>query len=84
MNQLNFRSDAVIFSRTGEPLVIVECKAPGIKISQHTFDQVVRYNFELKVDYLIVTNGLNHYCCKIDQKNQTYNFLTDIPDYTLL
>jgi hypothetical protein len=81
MNQLNFRSDAVIFSRTGEPLVIIECKAPEVKISQHAFDQIIRYNFELKVKYLIVSNGINHYCCKIDDNMLTYTFLIEIPDY---
>ncbi len=80
-NQLNFRSDAVIFSKNGEPMVIIECKAPEVKISQQAFDQIVRYNFELKVNYLMVTNGISHYCCKIDQKLLTYAFLTEIPDY---
>ena len=81
MNQLNFRCDAVIFSRTGEPLVIIECKAPEVKISQHAFDQIIRYNFELRVKYLIVSNGINHYCCKIDDNMLTYTFLIEIPDY---
>jgi hypothetical protein len=83
-NQMNFRSDAVIYSRTGRPLVIIECKAPDIKISQQAFDQIVRYNFDLKVNYLIVTNGMNHYCCKIDENSFTYAFLTEIPDYNEL
>ena len=81
LNQKNFRADAVVFSKTGEPVVIIECKAPEVKISQHAFDQIVRYNFELKVKYLIVTNGLNHYCCIIDKEKLTYTFLPDIPDY---
>lgn len=83
-NQMNFRSDAIIYSRTGRPLVIIECKAPDIKISQQAFDQIVRYNFDLKVNYLIVTNGMNHYCCRIDENNFTYTFLTKIPDYNEL
>jgi hypothetical protein len=81
MNRLNFRSDAVIFSKTGEPLVIIECKAPEVKISQQAFDQIVRYNYELRVKYLIVTNGMNHYFCVIDPDQLTYSFLTEIPDY---
>ena len=84
MNEINFRSDAIIFSKTGESLAIVECKAPEIKISQQAFDQIVRYNFDLRVKYLIVTNGMNHYCCKIDLKLQNYKFLTEIPDYNEL
>jgi hypothetical protein len=81
MNHLNFRSDAVIYSKTGEPLVIVEFKAPEVKIAQNVFDQIVRYNIELQVKYLIVTNGMNHYCCVIDREMLTYKFLTEIPDY---
>jgi hypothetical protein len=84
MNQLNFRSDAVVFSKAGEPLVIIECKAPEVKISQQAFDQIVRYNYELRVKYLIVTNGMNHYFCVIDQDKLTYSFLTEIPDYNEL
>ena len=81
LNQQNFRADAVVFSKTGEPLVIIECKAPEVKISQHAFDQIVRYNFELKVKYLIVTNGINHYFCMMDLDKLTCTFLPDIPDY---
>lgn len=81
MNQQNFRADAVIFAKSGEPFLIIECKSPEVKISQETFDQIVRYNMELKVKYLIVTNGLNHYCCIIDKEKFTYAFLPEIPDY---
>ena len=80
-NQQDFRADAVIFSTAGKPLLVVECKAPEVAISQKVFDQIVRYNFEFQVDYLIVTNGMSHYCCKIDRQNQTYDFLKEIPDY---
>ena len=81
MNQQNFRADAVIFSNTGKPSVIIECKAPGVNISQHVFDQIVPYNMEFNVKYLIVTNGMNHYCCMINQQTLSYTFLPDIPDY---
>ncbi len=84
MNRLNFRSDAVIYTKSGAPLAIIECKASEVKISQAAFDQIVRYNFDLKVKYLIVTNGMNHYCCKIDQDMLGYIFLTEIPDYNEL
>ncbi len=84
MNRLNFRSDAVIYTKSGEPLVIIECKAPEVKISQAAFDQIVRYNFDLKVKYLMVTNGINHYCCMIDQDMIGYKFLAEIPDYNEL
>ena len=80
-NKLDFRADAVVFSTSGKPLLVLECKAPEVKISQKVFDQIVRYNFEFQVDYLILTNGMVHYCCKIDKVAQTYEFLKEIPDY---
>jgi type I site-specific restriction-modification system R (restriction) subunit len=80
-NRQDFRADVVVFSTSGIPLLVVECKAPEVKISQKVFDQIVRYNFEFQVEYLIVTNGLSHFCCKIDKGNQTYEFLKEIPEY---
>ena len=82
INQHDFRTDVVLFSKSGNPLVVVECKAPEVKITQQVFDQIARYNLELRVSYLIVTNGLAHYCCRFDQDQQTYTFLQEIPDYT--
>lgn len=81
INQHDFRSDIVLFARTGIPIVVVECKAPEMKISQDVFDQIARYNMELRVSYLIVTNGLSHYCCRFDPDQLTYTFLPEIPDY---
>lgn len=84
INRQVFRADAVVFSTSGKPLLIVECKAPEVKISQKVFDQIVRYNFQFQVDFLIVTNGKSHFCCKIDKTNLTYEFLTEIPEYDVL
>jgi len=81
MNQRDFRTDIVLFSKSGNPLVVVECKAPEVKISQQVFDQIARYNLDLRVSFLIVTNGLTHYCCRFDQQQLTYTFLPEIPDY---
>ncbi|MFA8433686.1 MAG: type I restriction enzyme HsdR N-terminal domain-containing protein [Marinifilaceae bacterium] len=81
INKLPQRSDIVLFNSMGNPLVIVECKATHIKISQETFNQIARYNMKLRVEYLIVTNGLRHYCCKMDYEKQTYSFLPQVPDY---
>jgi len=81
MNQQNFRTDIVIFNKSGEPFVVIECKAPEVNISQQVFDQIVRYNMELQVKYLIVTNGMNHYCCIIDKEKCTYAYLPQIPDF---
>ena len=62
-------------------MLIVECKAPEVKISQETFHQVAAYNMTLKVPFLVVTNGLQHYCCQIDHEQKTYAFLPDIPNW---
>ena len=80
-NRQDFRADAVVFSTAGRPLLVIECKAPEVAVSQKVFDQIVRYNVEFQVDFLIVTNGLSHYCCKLDKQNQSYDFLREIPDY---
>jgi predicted type IV restriction endonuclease len=80
-NGIARRCDTVVADRTGEPLVIVEYKAPDITVSQKTFDQIVRYNMVLHARYLIVSNGLSHYCCQIDYSNGSYRFLADIPQY---
>ena len=64
--------------------MIVEYKALHIEITQAVFDQITRYNMVLKVDYLIVSNGMQHYCCRMDYENQSYTFLQDIPDYKSL
>jgi type I site-specific restriction endonuclease len=84
INQRDFRTDIVLFSKSGNPLVVVECKAPEVKISQQVFDQIARYNLDLRVSYLIITNGLAHYCCRFDQSQLSYTFLPEIPDYTAI
>lgn len=61
--------------------MIIEYKAPEININQAVFDQIVRYNIVLKVKYLVVSNGINHYICVIDYNNKGYRFLRDIPQY---
>ena len=81
INQRDFRTDVVLFSKSGNPLVVVECKAPEVRISQQVFDQIARYNLDLRVSYLVVTNGMMHYCCKFDQEQLSYTFLPEIPDY---
>ncbi|AQS92909.1 restriction endonuclease subunit R [Polaribacter sp. BM10] len=81
INNRKKRTDILIFNAKGKPDIIVECKAPSIKITQATFDQIARYNLKLKANYLIVTNGLQHFYCKMDFENETYIFLKDIPDY---
>ena len=75
------RFDLLIYSRKGQPNLIVEFKAPNIKITQETFDQVVRYNMVLRVEYVVVSNGLQHFACQIDYNKNSYSFLKDIPDF---
>ena len=81
LNGMSRRCDTVVYDRTLTPRVIVEYKAPSVEITQKVFDQISRYNRVLRVDYLIVSNGLTHYCCRIDYASQGYSFLPDIPTY---
>ncbi|WP_438972087.1 type I restriction enzyme HsdR N-terminal domain-containing protein [Polaribacter sp.] len=81
LNTRKKRTDILVFNQLGTPELIVECKAPSVKITQDTFDQIARYNLKLNANYLIVTNGLTHFYCKMDFKNKTYIFLKDIPAY---
>lgn len=83
-NGIKRRCDTVVFDRTGEPLMIVEYKAPHVKITQEVFNQIYRYNLVLKVKYLVVTNGMVNYCCKVDYENRRCHFLPNIPLYDSL
>lgn len=82
VNQLRKRYDVVVFRPDGQIGILVECKAPKIAINQETFDQIARYNLQLNADYLMVTNGLDHYFCKMDFDRGKYWFLNDIPDFS--
>ena len=75
------RCDSVLDDRTLKPRMIIEYKAPTVNITQKVFDQITIYNMLLHVDYLVVSNGIKHYCCRMDYANQKYLFLEDIPDY---
>lgn len=81
VNGLRKRYDVVVFNSDGSIFVLVECKSPEVKTSQATFDQIARYNMTLKAEYLMVTNGLDHYYCQIDSVNEKYAFLTELPNY---
>ena len=82
LNGTKKRCDTVLYRRDLTPQMIVEYKAPTVEITQAVFDQITRYNMVLKVDYLVVSNGIRHYCCRIDYVRGTYYFLPDIPCYT--
>ncbi len=81
LNELKKRFDAVVFNKDNRPAMLIECKAPEIKITQRTFEQAARYNMVLKLKYLVVTNGLDHYCCEIDFLENKYSFMEIIPNY---
>ena len=81
VNGITKRYDAVVFDTTGRIHVLVECKAPEVKITQATFDQIARYNMTMNAQFLMVTNGLNHYFCQMDFENEKYIFLPQLPDY---
>lgn len=81
VNGLAKRYDIVVFNPDGSIFILVECKAPEVKISQMTFDQIARYNMTMDARFLMVTNGLNHYFCQMDYENERYHFLQELPEY---
>lgn len=81
LNGTRKRCDTVLYKKDLSACMIIEYKAPYIEITQKVFDQISRYNIVLKVDYLIVSNGLCHYCCKMEYATQSYSFVNDIPNY---
>jgi len=78
-NQLQKRMDVLVYDKQGTPHLMVECKAPEVKINQDVFDQIARYNMVFKVKYLVVTNGMHHFCCLMDYTNNAYQYLEQIP-----
>ena len=81
INGLRKRYDVVVFNSDGSIFILIECKAPEIKITQATFDQIARYNMTMNAQFLMVTNGLNHYFCQMDYENEKYTFLENLPNY---
>ena len=82
LNGMSRRCDTVVYDRALRLRVIIEYKAPSVSITQRVFEQICRYNMVLQVDYLIVSNGLAHYCCKVDYATRSYTFVEDIPEYS--
>lgn len=79
VGKLERRCDTVVFDREGHPAVIVEYKATSVALTQKVFDQIARYNLELQVDWLLVSNGLQHYCCRLNRELRRFEFLREIP-----
>lgn len=83
-NGMKKRCDTVIYDNVAQPLMLIEYKAPDVKITQAVFDQISVYNLTMRVPFLIVSNGMSHYCCTVNYAENTYFFLQDIPDYRQL
>jgi hypothetical protein len=81
LNSRNKRCDTIVYSHRLDPLMIIEYKEPNIPITQQVFDQIARYNITLRVRYLIVSNGMNHYCCRMDYENMSFEYLGEVPEY---
>lgn len=84
LNGMMRRCDTVVYDKNLRPIAIVEYKAPTVKIDEKVFAQIARYNLVLKVNFLIVSNGLQHFCCKMDYENNSYSFLREIPAYDVV
>jgi len=84
LNGLSKRADIVVHAADGRPVALVECKAPGVAVAQAIFEQAARYNSVFRVKWLIVTNGMRHYCCRIDHSKGSVEFVAEIPDHARL
>lgn len=81
LNGLSKRCDTVLLGKDGLPQMIIEYKRPSVALTQRVFDQICRYNIVLRVKYLVICNGEQIVCCRVNLEQQTYEFLTDIPFY---
>lgn len=81
LNKMKKRCDAVLYDLQIKPQLIIELKAPNIPITQAVFDQVAVYNSKLKVEYFMISNGMEHYCCRVNTATESYEFFEEIPDY---
>jgi hypothetical protein len=82
LNQTQKRTDVLVFDRQGQPFLLVECKAPHIPLTQSVFDQIGRYNHVHRAPYVVVSNGLVHYCCCVNHETADVTFLDDFPVFT--
>ena len=81
VGEKHLRCDTVLYNNALQPQMIIEYKAPSVSITQRVFNQISAYNILLHVDYLVVSNGVQHYCCRMDYARRSYEFLHDIPLY---
>lgn len=75
------RFDILVYNRQGQPLAMVECKSPDVKINKEVFEQIIRYNLTYKLNILMVTNGLQHFCCRLNHAANMTEFLKEIPTF---
>jgi hypothetical protein len=81
-NRMKKRTDILAYNRKGEPLLLAECKSPNVRVTREAFQQVGLYNLTYKVPWLVVTNGMKHYCCRFDEAEGKYRFVDRIPEWT--
>lgn len=84
VNRLVRRYDALVYARNGNPIMLIECKAAGVAINQDTFDQISAYNISVLSKYMLISNGIKHYCCKLNDNKKSFDFLEEIPYYNKL
>lgn len=82
LHERNKRTDIVVYNSEAKPLLIVECKAPSIKIDQSVLDQIIRYNYVHQAKYLVLSNGLEHFCCELNYEEKLWEFIAEIPEYS--
>ncbi|MDR2474072.1 MAG: type I restriction enzyme HsdR N-terminal domain-containing protein [Tannerella sp.] len=81
LNNTSKRCDTVVYDRYMQPLVVIEYKAPDVPLTEEVFNQIMRYNCVLRVKWLIISNGISHYCFMIDYETIQYTFVNNIPNY---
>lgn len=84
VNNLKRRCDGVAFDQSGKPILLIECKAPTVKLSEKTLHQIAQYNFKMRVNWLVLTNGLNTVVCFINTDEKKIQYLEDIPTFNEL
>lgn len=81
LNSLQKRSDLIVYNRSGNKILLAEFKAPTVKISENTFHQIANYNIVHKIPLLLVSNGIEHYYCRINFEEESFSFLADLPEF---
>ena len=84
VGEKKLRCDSLLYDKAMQPQMIIEYKAPEVEITQQVFDQISVYNRLLHVDYLVISNGLQHFCCRMDYEKHSWEFLPEIPSYDIL